>query len=381
MSNTFKYEEYKPGDAVTQAQNLLQQQIAQKPGAYQSQWQTQLNDAINKILNREKFSYDLNGDALYQQYKNQHVMQGQQAMMDTMGQAAALTGGYGNSYAMTAGQQAYNSHLQKLNDKIPELYNLALNKYQMEGDEMAQQTAILAQQEGQDYGRYRDQLGDWQTETGRLQDRYDTERNFDYGQWADGRDFGYGQFIDDRNMQYQQGRDQVADQQWQAEFDEALRQWNHKNGITSASGGNTTTNPTGNPNPQPQPAGYDNGNLSDAGIRVLQKALGVAVDGKWGPETQAAAKAKWGVTSADDAYQKYTGGKDKDGDGWKDGSGDVVTYSDVAETAAELKKKGASKNDIYQYISSMVNSPNYKPTTSASQDLAELRSGYVGSGR
>lgn len=381
MNNTFKYEEYKPGDAVTQAQNLLQQQIAQKPGAYQSQWQTQLNDAINKILNREKFSYDLNGDALYQQYKNQHVMQGQQAMMDTMGQAAALTGGYGNSYAMTAGQQAYNSHLQKLNDKIPELYNLALNKYQMEGDEMAQQMAILAQQEGQDYGRYRDQLGDWQTETGRLQDRYDTERNFDYGQWADGRDFGYGQFIDDRNMQYQQGRDQVADQQWQAEFDEAIRQWNHKNGITSAAGGNTTTNPTGNPNPQPQPAGYDNGNLSDAGIRVLQKALGVAVDGKWGPETQAAAKAKWGVTSADDAYQKYTGGKDKDGDGWKDGSGDVVTYSDVAETAAELKKKGASKNDIYQYISSMVNSPNYKPTTSASQDLAELRSGYVGSGR
>ena len=378
MSNTNKYEEYKPGDEVTQAQNLLQQQLAQKPGAYQSQWQTQLDDAIKKILNREQFSYDLNGDALYQQYKNQAVMQGQKAMMDTMGQAAALTGGYGNSYAQTAGQQAYNSQLQQLNDKIPELYNLALSKYQMEGQNMYDQYSLLAGQEEQDYGRYQDQLGNWQTETDRLQDRYDTERNFDYGQWADGRDY-----------QYQVGRDQVADQQWQAEFDEAVRQWNHANGIgtstsesTGSSGGSGGSGGGGGGGGG---TGYDNGGLSTSGIMVLQRALGVTADGKWGPASQAAAKAKWGVTSANDAYQKYTGGADKNGDGWKDDSkndtGNKVTYSDVAETAAQLKAKGASKNDIYQYISSMVNSSNYKPTTSVAQDLAELRSGYVGTGR
>ena len=381
----FQYGEYKPSDAVSQAQALLQQQLAQKPGAYQSQWQTQLDDAINKILNREKFSYDLNGDALYQQYKNQYTMQGQQAMMDTMGQAAALTGGYGNSYAQTAGQQAYQGHLQQLNDKIPELYQLALSKYQMEGQDMYDQYSLLAGQEEQDYGRYQDQVNNWQTETDRLQDRYDTERNFDYGQWADGRDFAYGQYSDDRAYEYQQERDKVADQQWQAEFDEALRQWNIKNGVTTATGGTTGGDPNPNPNPNPQPTGYDNGNLSDLGIRALQKALGVTVDGKWGPESQAAAKAKWGVTSANDAYQKYTAGADKNGDGWKDGSkndtGNTVTYSDVAETAAQLKANGASKNDIYQYISSMVNSSNYKATTSVAQDLAELKAGYVGVGR
>jgi hypothetical protein len=179
----------------------------------------------------------------------------------------------------------------------------------------------------------------------------------------------------------------VADSQWQKEFDEAVRQWNHKNGITTATDGNTESTPTGNPEPQPapQPTGYDNGGLSDAGIRVLQKALGVTVDGKWGPASQAAAKAKWGVTSASDAYQKYTGGKDKNGDGWEDGSkndtGNKLTYSDVALTAAEMRKKGASKNDIYQYISSVVNSSNYKATTSIQQDLAELKAGYVGTGR
>ena len=84
----FKYDAYQPSDAVTQAQALLQQQTANKPGAYNSAWQGQLNDVIGQILNRDKFSYDLNADALYQQYANQYINQGRMAMMDTMGQAA-----------------------------------------------------------------------------------------------------------------------------------------------------------------------------------------------------------------------------------------------------------------------------------------------------
>ena len=225
----FKYDAYQESDAVKQAQAMLNQQLSQKPGEYQSAWQTQLNDTINKILNREKFSYDLNGDALYQQYKDQYMLQGKQAMMDTMGQAQAMTGGYGNSYAQSAGQQAYQGYLQQLNDKVPELYQLAMNKYQMEGDDLATQYSILGAQENQDYGRYRDQMSDYNTELDRLQNRYDTERDYDYGKWADNRDFSYGQYIDDRNLQYQQDRDKVADEQWQKEFDEALRQWNFAN--------------------------------------------------------------------------------------------------------------------------------------------------------
>ena len=93
----FKYDAYQESDAVKQAQAMLQQQLSQKPGEYQSAWQSQLNAAIDKIMNREKFSYDLNADALYNQYKDQYINQGKMAMMDTMGQAAQLTGGYGNS--------------------------------------------------------------------------------------------------------------------------------------------------------------------------------------------------------------------------------------------------------------------------------------------
>lgn len=98
----------------------------------ETQWQAQLDDAMKKILNREKFSYDLNGDALYQQLRDKYIQQGKMAMKDTIGRASAMTGGYGNSYAQSIGQQAYDAQLQDLNDIVPELYQLALDKYNTE---------------------------------------------------------------------------------------------------------------------------------------------------------------------------------------------------------------------------------------------------------
>ena len=130
MADTYKYKEYQESDAAKQAQAALQQQLANKPGEYQSQWQSSLNDAMNKILNREKFSYDLNGAALYQQYKDRYIQQGQMAMQDTMGQAAALTGGYGSTYAESAGAAAYGRWMDELGALAPEFYDRALSGYE-----------------------------------------------------------------------------------------------------------------------------------------------------------------------------------------------------------------------------------------------------------
>ena len=177
--------EYSKSDSVLQAEALLQQQLASKPGAYQSQWQASLDETLNKILNREKFSYDLNGDALYQQYKDQYMLQGQQAMMDTMGQAQAMTGGYANSYAQTVGQQTYQGYLQQLNDRVPELYQLALNQYNREGEDMYNQYGLFADRENQDYGRYRDTVSDYYTELDRLTDESRYQSETDYGRYRD----------------------------------------------------------------------------------------------------------------------------------------------------------------------------------------------------
>lgn len=205
-ANSQKPVGYQQSDAFRQAQQMLKQQMAQKPGQYQSAWQDQLDEIMGKILGREEFKYDLNGDALYQQYKDQYTRNGQMAMMDTMGQAAALTGGYGNSYAQTVGQQTYNGYLQQLNDRIPELYQLALDKYRMEGDALMDQYALIGARDDQDYGRYRDGLSDYYQQMGLITDVYRDERNFGYG-------------VD---------RDQEADRQWQAEFDEAKRRYDQQ---------------------------------------------------------------------------------------------------------------------------------------------------------
>ncbi len=129
---------------------------------YSSPYQQLSKDALDKWQNREKFTYDLNADALYNQYKNNYMQQGKLAMKDTVGQVSALTGGYGNSYAQTAGQQAYQGYLQQLNDIVPSLYESAYAKYQQEGNDLYNQWQAMQSLEAQDYARYQDQVAQTQ---------------------------------------------------------------------------------------------------------------------------------------------------------------------------------------------------------------------------
>lgn len=120
---------------------------------YTPQYDDEINSLLGKLLDREKFSYDASTDPLYQQYKTLYTQQGKTAMQDTMGQAAALTGGYGSSYSQAVGQQQYDAYLQKLNGVVPELYQLAYSQYQDEGDELKDQYNMYMAKDAQDYDR------------------------------------------------------------------------------------------------------------------------------------------------------------------------------------------------------------------------------------
>lgn len=176
---------YTPGSAVTQAQEKLNAYESQRPEAYSSRWQDQMDSILNDILNQKEFSYDVNADPLFQQYRDQYTRNGKMAMQDTMGQGAQLTGGYGNSYAQQAGQQAYGNYMQGLNDKIPELYNLALEAYNNRQNQLLSRYNLMGTQEDREYGRYQDDLNAYNTELSRLQDMFNTERSYDYGQYRD----------------------------------------------------------------------------------------------------------------------------------------------------------------------------------------------------
>ena len=189
-----------------------------------------VKDAYNAFNNRDKFSYDVNGDALYQQYKDKFINQGRLAMADTIGQASAMTGGYGNSYAVTAGSQAYQSHLQNLNDIVPQLYQMAYDRYNQEGEDLKTKYSMLSNMYNTEYGEHRDKVGDYNTTLDRLTSEYNNERSFDYGTWDADRNYymdaynnqynrDYGAYTDEQNRLYQQDRDRIADEQWKDTYD------------------------------------------------------------------------------------------------------------------------------------------------------------------
>ena len=205
---------YNPSAAVNSAKQAYTVHNSKKPSAYTGKYDKLINDNLNNILNRKQFSYDANKDALYNQYKDMYTRNGQTAMQDTMGNAALLTGGYGNSYATTAGQQAYNSYMQQLNDKIPELEQRAYERYRDETNNLYNQNNLLTNLDSTDYSRYRDKMSDYLNDRDFYYNAYNNERNFDYGKYRDDA----GDAKDDRNFNYQKERDSVSDDQWQKTF-------------------------------------------------------------------------------------------------------------------------------------------------------------------
>lgn len=114
----------------------LEQLRGQAPGDFNFSQEDLLKAALEAYQNQGPFNYDPNLDPMYQQHRNRLMTQGKQAMEDTLGMIQARTGGYGNSYAQTAGQQTYQGYMQELTDLMPQLYELAYGKYTDETDRL-----------------------------------------------------------------------------------------------------------------------------------------------------------------------------------------------------------------------------------------------------
>lgn len=99
-------------------------------GSYLSANQAAIDDLRGRILGRGAFAYDYTTDPRWQAYRKEYVREGQRAAADTLGQAAALTGGRPSTAAITASQQAGNYYAAQLADKIPELYAAAYDVWQ-----------------------------------------------------------------------------------------------------------------------------------------------------------------------------------------------------------------------------------------------------------
>lgn len=149
------------------------QDTREKP-TYSNRYDQQINDLLQQYVNRGKFSYDYKNDPLYANYRKQYQREGQRATQDALAEAAAASGGIPSSYAASAAAQAQNYYASQIADKIPELEQLAYQKYLDDASLQQSKISTLQGQEQLDYAKYIDALG-----------QYNTDRNFDYGVYSD----------------------------------------------------------------------------------------------------------------------------------------------------------------------------------------------------
>ena len=85
---------------------------------------------VNKIIrDTDSYSYDVNSDRLYNEYKKMYGEMGDRAAEDAMGLASALTGGYGNSYALSQASREREKYNDKLSERAMELEKEAYSRH------------------------------------------------------------------------------------------------------------------------------------------------------------------------------------------------------------------------------------------------------------
>lgn len=141
---------------------------------YKNTYGAELDDLTKEIMNQKEFSYNHATDPLYSSYKKTYTREGQRATEDVLGDAAAMTGGIPSSYAVSAAAQAGNQYAAALADKVPELYDMAYQKYLNEYKQKLDRYEMLKAKDDTEYARYLEEVA-----------KYQTDKNFDYAKWLD----------------------------------------------------------------------------------------------------------------------------------------------------------------------------------------------------
>lgn len=195
---------------------------------YENAFAQQQKDLLDRILNREDFSWSKETDPQWSSYKKSYLREGDRATANALAQASAASGGRPSSHAVNAATQAGDYYATKLNDVIPTLYQQAYERYLDEYNMKLKDLNAVNQQEQLDYAKYLDRLG-----------QFNTDRGFAYQNYADDYDRLRSQLAD------VQGQDQIDYARY---LDEASRRQTAQDSIRSqvdailAAGGSPSAN-------------------------------------------------------------------------------------------------------------------------------------------
>ncbi len=177
---------------------------------YKDTYSKKIDIALNSILNRKAFSYDVRTDELYKYYLEMYQREGLRAMEDTLGKASENTGGLASSYATAAASQAYNYYNKKSADIIPELYNDAYERYMDSLEADIKELGILQELSNEEY------------------DRFYKDREFDYKKYIDGKELEIKKSDSDRDYELAirklEEESEQNEKELQAESEERLRE-------------------------------------------------------------------------------------------------------------------------------------------------------------
>lgn len=205
---------YKKSEQIISAENSLENWEKNKPGEYKSKYSDEIENILTSILNREKFSYNLNADPLYNQYREQYVENGKKTMWDTIANASALTGGYANSYAVSAGNQSYNNYISELNEIALDLYDRAYSVYKDETQYNSEKLEILNDLEKIGYDKYRDYSDDYYKNGEYLLKKLSQMSESEYEKFLDEAEA----YENDRDYNYQKYLDEIEQLQFEKEL-------------------------------------------------------------------------------------------------------------------------------------------------------------------
>lgn len=167
---------------------------------------TSRSDAMNLLLSDlqkpSSFTYDPQSDPLYKNYKEQAERSAKNVSEDVMAQAAAMTGGMPSSYAVSAASQAASRQMQQADNMIPELYRLALDKYNAERSDKYKQLGVLMDLDNTEYNRGRDALDD---------ERYAEETAYNRGIYDD--EVERQRYLEDEDIKRTKGLDAAESKQ------------------------------------------------------------------------------------------------------------------------------------------------------------------------
>lgn len=344
--DTSTWDESDKGSAAGSAYEAAKDAVANY-GDFNFSEQGWLDSIKDSIQNYGDFSYDVNSDALYQQYAEQYMRQGKLASADVMGQAAAMTGGYGNSYAATVGNQAYQSYLQQLNDRVPELYQAALERYNMGKDDLYNQYGVLLSEYEREYGLHSDEYNKLLDALGIAKDEYYSGADMFYTEQGNKNNVLGQQFTDEmaiwdanntnawNQAEWEESANRHAnDEAWrQKEWDRSQEQYDiqkAKDGVTVDSNGNVVVSP----NDDAKPSGVTDAIRNKVSSFTSNTDLGDYIDGLIANGTITEAEGDALYAEYVDENEKYN--KDTGAISYRDMIGSSKGWSVVDKGGANL---------------------------------------------